>query len=193
LPSRRKWLTAALVVGFMALVPFHQALAGGYRSYAAELLEALPKGVEIRPDLEAYLDSLADSYRIANGRKGLAADGLMRIAARVQAADMMLAGKSGHRSRNGDSFDSRFGAFVDNVDLFRARGENAASERRKGPADRAKARRLFDQWLDSSQHRRNLMKRDYEFVSTGVIQRGSELWAVQIFWSRPVEPNLLMQ
>jgi hypothetical protein len=33
------------------------------------------------------------------------------------------------------------------------------------------------------------MKRDYEFVSTGVIQRGDELWAVQIFWSKPVPRN----
>jgi hypothetical protein len=31
------------------------------------------------------------------------------------------------------------------------------------------------------------MKRDYEFISTGAVQRGDELWAVQIFWSRPVE------
>jgi hypothetical protein len=33
------------------------------------------------------------------------------------------------------------------------------------------------------------MKRDYEYVSTGVIQRGEELWAVQIFWSKPIEPS----
>ena len=185
-------LTAALlsVVAFAPEVP---ALAEAYQAYAAGLLKKLPKGAEIRPDLESYLSGLASAYRVENGRKGLLAAELMRTAARAQAADMMLDGKSGHTSRNGNSFDSRFGAYVEDVDVYRARGENAASERHKGPADRAKAQRLFQLWLGSSQHRRNLMKRDYEFVSTGVVQRGDELWAVQIFWSRPVEPNLLMQ
>jgi len=182
-----------LMAGLALLLGSAPAEAGRYQAYASRLLDSLPEGARIRPDLEAYLDSLADAYRISEGRKGLSADKLMVTAARAQAADMMLAGKSSHRSRNADSFDSRFGAYVDNIDLFRARGENAASERHKGPADQAKARRLFELWLDSGQHRRNLVKRDYEFVSTGVIQRGDELWAVQIFWSRPVEPNLLMQ
>jgi uncharacterized protein YkwD len=177
----------------MAAMPISSAMAGSYQSYAVELLKKLPEGAEIRPDLEAYLDGLATSYRVANGRAGLAAAQLMSMAARAQAVDMMLAGQSGHTSRNGDSFDSRFGAFVVDVNLYTARGENAASDRHKGPVDRAKAQRLFELWLDSSAHRRNLMKRDYEFVSTGVVQRGDELWAVQIFWSRPTAPSLLFQ
>jgi uncharacterized protein YkwD len=188
----RTWLTTALAGCLIAAQPL-PATAAEYQAYAVQILKTLPKGAQIRPDLEAYLDGLAGAYRATNGRKRLIPDNLMRVAARAQAADMMLAGQSGHRSRNGDSFDSRFGAYVDNVDLYRARGENAASERHKGPADRAKAQLLFALWLGSSGHRRNLMKRDYEFVSTGVIQRGEELWAVQIFWSRPIEPNPLIQ
>ena len=104
-------------------------------------------------------------------------------------ADLMFAGGSGHTSRQGHSFDQRFAAYAEATLLYRARGENAASERQKGPVDEAKAKALFQLWLESGGHRRNLMKRDYEFVSTGVIQRGDELWAVQIFWSKPIPPN----
>ena len=192
-PALSTWLMGAIVIALTVVLPSRDAIAGDYHAYAVGILKTLPKEAAIRPDLEAYLDALADRYRVENGRGGVIGDELMRIAARAQAADMMLAGKTGHVSRNGYAFGSRFAAFVDKADLFRARGENAASDRRKGPADAAKARRLFALWLDSSAHRRNLMSRDYEFVSTGVIQRRQELWAVQIFWSRRSEPNLLTQ
>src|SRR5437763_6883616 len=192
LPRRKSWLIAAVLGSLTAILPAASVLAGPYHSYAVELVKKLPAGAQIRPDIETYLDGAASAYRIANGRKGVIADDLMRLAARAQAADMLLAGKSGHISRNGYSFDSRFAAFVDNADRYRARGENAAGDRRKGTPDHDRARRLFQLWLDSSEHRYNLLKRDYEFVSTGVIQRGGELWAVQIFWSRPIAANPLM-
>jgi uncharacterized protein YkwD len=163
--------------------------ASDYARYAQRVLTNLPENAGARPDLEAYLDKLVSSYRQSKGRKGLIASDMMREAARAQAADMMFAGKSGHKSRAGHSFSQRFSAYVENEDLYRARGENAASDRKKGPADERKARAVFDLWLDSGGHRRNLMSRDYEFVSTGVIQRGEELWAVQIFWSKPMEPG----
>jgi uncharacterized protein YkwD len=160
-----------------------------YAYYARALLSKLPANAGARPDLEQYLDRLVSSYRQSKGSKGLIASELMREAARAQAADMMIAGKSNHRSRAGHSFDQRFGAYVEDVELYRARGENAASDRKKGTADDRKARNLFALWLASGGHRSNLMKRDYEFVSTGVIERGEELWAVQIFWSKPTPPN----
>jgi uncharacterized protein YkwD len=47
-----------------------------------------------------------------------------------------------------------------------------------------KARRLFRQWLDSTGHRRNLMNRNYRYVSTGAVAIGHHLYAVQIFWER---------
>jgi uncharacterized protein YkwD len=177
----------------LLLIPADSGSAADYRGYAIALVKHLPAGAELRPDLEAYLDRLADAYRREKDRGGLFADDLMRVAARAQALDMMLAGRSGHVSRTGVSFDSRFGAFVENIDLFPARGENAASDRSRRQVDESKARHLFELWLQSSAHRRNLGKRDYAFVSTGVVQRGSELWAVQIFWARPIPPNPLIQ
>jgi uncharacterized protein YkwD len=184
-------LAALLLLAAVIVLPASgpASASSDYAYYARSLLSRLPENAGARPDLEEYLDKLVSSYRQSKGRKRLIASELMREAARAQAADMMFAGKSNHRSRSGHGFEGRFGAYVDDVELYRARGENAASERNKGPADASKARALFALWLDSSGHRRNLMKRDYEYVSTGVIQRGEELWAVQIFWSKPIEPS----
>lgn len=171
------------------------AQANDYARYAKSVLASLPENAKARPDLEAYLDKRVSSYRVGNGRRQLIASDMLREAARAQAADMMYSGKSMHVSRKGHKFADRFGAYVEDIELYAARGENAASDRKKSPADKAKAERLFQSWLDSSGHRRNLMLRDYEYVSTGVIQRGNELWAVQMFWSKPREPgsNLLIQ
>ncbi len=187
-------LCAAVVLLF-AVIAAAPVEAGDYARYAQSVLVTLQEDVKARPDLEAYLDKRVSAYRTANSRKRLIASDMLREAARAQAADMMLAGKSLHVSRKGHKFADRFGAYVEDIDLFAARGERAASDGRKSPANKVKVERLFQSWLASSGHRRNLMLRDYKYVSTGVIQRGNELWAVQIFWSKPREPgsNLLIQ
>ena len=105
--------------------------ASDYAYYARSVLSKLPENSGARPDLEDYLDRLVSSYRQSKGRKPLIASDLMREAARAQAADMMFAGKSNHKSRAGHSFEQRFGAYVEEAELYRARGENAASERKK--------------------------------------------------------------
>ena len=180
-------LTPLLCLAFLLL--WGLPAMAGYRDYAHSLVNSPPEGVTLRPDLEAVLDHMASAYRKTKSRAALAASDQLREAARAQAIDNMRRGKSSHRSGRGEEFSTRFAAYVDDAELYPARGENAASDRRKDEADKSKARRLFKSWLESSGHRRNLMSRDYEFVSTGVVQRGSELWAVQIFWSKPREPG----
>ena len=165
----------------------------GYRDYAHGLVGSPPKGAVVRPDLELLLDEMASAYRTGKSRAPLEASDQLREAARAQAIDNMRRGKSSHRSNRGEEFSTRFSADVDDAELYPARGENAASDRHDDAADEAKACRLFKSWLDSSGHRRNLMSRDYEFVSSGVIQRGNELWAVQIFWSKPREQKNIFQ
>jgi uncharacterized protein YkwD len=181
------FITASIVMG-------STVATAGYRDYAQGVVASLGEA-KARPDLEALLDRMASGYRRKNGRPTLEASDMMRVAARAQAADMMAMGKSKHVSRKGHRFGTRFEAFATPDMLIRVKGENAASDRYKGPADKSKAQRLFQSWLDSGGHRRNLMQRDYAFVSTGVIQRGDELWAVQIFWSAPedAQPSLLFQ
>jgi uncharacterized protein YkwD len=187
----RPWLTPFLALA--AVLVLCLPAAAGYRDYAHGIVGSPPKGAVLRPDLEALLDEMASAYRTGKSRAALEASDQLREAARAQAIDNMQRGKSSHRSGRGEEFSTRFAAYVEDAALYPARGENAASDRRKDAADEAKARRLFKSWLESSGHRRNLMSRDYEFVSTGVIQRGSELWAVQIFWSKPREQKNIFQ
>ena len=169
------------------------ARAGDYAAYANQVINTLPEGVAFRPDLEAGLTARASVYRRKKHRGALIASEQLREAARAQAVDIMLLGRSGHRSRQGHTFAVRFKAFQEDKSKTYTAGENAASDRRRGPADETKAARLFQLWLDSSGHRQNLLNGRYRFVSTGVVQRGSELWAVQIFWSGPVTTNFTFQ
>ena len=151
--------------------------------FALELLQSMPRGAVIRSDLEAYLDGLAAEARSAGGRAPVMASELLRDAARAQALEMLQGNYVGHQSRSGYQFKHRFAAFAD-PQVNGNHGENVARDRQDGPVDRAKARRLFQQWLDSRGHRRNLMDRNYRFVSTGAVEFGYHLYAVQIFWER---------
>lgn len=178
-------LTLSLLLCLAVPLAAGPAAAGDYRAYADGMLANLPEGVKPRPDLERYIDGLASTYRVSEGRKSLKPDDMLREAARAQALDMMLGGYVGHDSRQGHKFAARFKAFAGDPDLFPARGENAARDTQKGEADKAKARRLFQQWIDSGGHRRNLLSRNYDYVSTGVMQRGNKIWAVQMFWAEP--------
>jgi uncharacterized protein YkwD len=182
---KRVFVSLLVFIGFF--VPAAQPLtaAPAYRAYAEQLAQEPPGSVVVRPDLEKLLDSLAQDARAAKKRRVLSSSSQFKIAARAQAIDMVLGDFVGHRSRRGHSFHARFEAFAGDPDLYSARGENAARERSEGPADDAKARRLFKQWLDSGGHRRNMLNRSYNRVSSGVVQKGDHLYAVQIFWSEP--------
>ena len=153
-----------------------------YRAYAEKLLRNLPKGARFRPDLEAKLNGYASAARKKAGKPPLTASTLLRPAARTQALEMLIGNFVGHRSKSGFRYKKRFEAF--GGDERGDHGENAARDRQSGAVNAAKARRLFQQWLDSRGHRRNLMKYDYRYVSTGAIQIGHHLYAIQIFWEK---------
>jgi uncharacterized protein YkwD len=180
---RRLCLALALAGAAMAGPAMPAKAAEAYRVFALELLQARPQGVSIRSDLEAYLDGLAAEARSADGRPPLMPSDLLRDAARAQALEMLQGNYVGHQSRSGYQFKHRFAAFAD-PQVHGNHGENAARDRQDGPVDRARARRLFQQWLDSTGHRRNLMDRNYRHVSTGAVEFGHHLYAVQIFWER---------
>jgi len=179
-----KMICLPLLAGLMlaGLAPAVGA-APAYKAYAQGLVKSLPKGAKLRPDLEAYLDALASSARQAKGRKGLVSSALLRTAARAQAIEMLKGNFVGHSSASGYAFKHRFAAFADR-DVQGNHGENAARDRQPGAVDKTKAQRLFKQWLDSGGHRSNLMNRDYAFVSTGAVEAGGHLYAVQIFWEK---------
>ena len=184
MPSRptRRLLCLGLVSLAAAVRP---ALAGPYLDYAKGLAARPPKGSRYRPDLEAELVGLLNSYRDQKGKAPIAADSAFQEAARAHAADMMLNDFMGHSSSTGMSFQGRMAAFVGDPTKYPSIGENAARDTQDTPVDESKARALFEQWVKSAPHRKNMVSRSFAFVSTGVIQRDDSIWAVQIFFATP--------
>ncbi len=154
-----------------------------YLEIARGSLKNLPAEARLREDLEAVIASQANAYRQSKGVKALQPSPLLRDAARAQAIDMMLNGYVGHKASSGHEFDSRMRAFLGSPMGVPQMAENAARDTQKGEADPVKARRLFQQWVESGPHRKTLLNSGYKFVSTGVVQRGNKIWAVQIFFA----------
>lgn len=180
----------ALMLGMWVAEPAALAHAGRYLDYANGVNAHPPKGSTFRPDLEERLVALANAYRAAEGKKPLAGDTVFQNAARAHAADMMVHGFMGHRASTGQDFDSRMRVFVDDITRYPSLAENAARDTQKTPADAGKAQALFGQWVKSRPHRKALLSRNYQFVSTGVIQRGNAIWAVQIFFAAPRQKGM---
>lgn len=173
------WIFGALIA-LISLVTSQAHADVRYKAYAAKLMRSLPASSKVRPDLEAYLNRLANAERRRAGRKALKVSAKLQEASRAQAAEMILGNFVGHHTRGGFDFGDRVRAYM--PDFEDLRGENAARDRKGGASAKAQAARLFKQWLGSRRHRRNLIKTEYRFISTGAIQVGKHLYAVQIFW-----------
>jgi uncharacterized protein YkwD len=169
--------------GMVAVCQFAQAAR--YKDFAASLVQSLPAGAQFRPDLEALLAQYANTYRAQQGKVLLTPSDQFLMPARAHAADMMLHNFLGHRASTGHDFDSRMRAFVDDITRYPNMAENAARDSQNTPVDKAKARRVLQQWIDSPPHHKTLISPDYAFFSTAVVQRGQKIWAVQIFWAKP--------
>ncbi len=176
----RVWLVAAAAL-FIWIGSGAEAKT--YLEIALGSLKSLPGDARLRPDLEAEIAALANSYRHSKNVGALTASPLLRDAARAQAVDMMLNGYVGHRASSGHEFDSRMRAFLESPMALPQMAENAARDTQKGEANASKARNLFQQWVGSRPHRKTLLNGGYKFVSTGVVQRGNKIWAVQIFFA----------
>jgi uncharacterized protein YkwD len=171
------WLILAPVLAF-------ESQAKTYLEIALGSLKNLPADARIREDLEVVIAGQANAYRQSKGVSSLQASSRLRDAARAQAIDMMLNGYVGHKASSGHEFDSRMRAFLGSPIMMMPRmAENAARDTQKGEANAGKVRRLFQQWVESRPHRKTLLNGGYKFVSTGVVQRGNKIWAVQIFFA----------
>lgn len=187
--SRRICLLAALLAA--GLVPTSAGAAETYAAYVTRITAALPQGARFRDDLEQVLHASANAYRAGKGLKPLApANETLVAAARAHAADMMQNGFVGHTSSSGAGFESRMRALHPGVMMLPRMAENAARERSKGAPDEAKARKLFQQWLNSGSHARTLRNRDYVSMATGVVEKDGKLFAVQIFEGPPLKSNM---
>jgi uncharacterized protein YkwD len=187
-PDRLRRRLILVAVGLGAGI--RPSAAGNYLGYAEGLNASPPEGSRFRPDLEETLAALANGYRTAEGKEPVTADGAFLAAARAHAADMMLHGFMGHESSTGLSLQGRMQAFVGDVTKYPSIGEIAARDTKDTPVDDAKARVILQQWIDSRTHRKVMVNRSFRFVSTGVIQRGNRIWAVQIYFGTPRKKGL---
>ena len=179
-----KYVLIWLVLGPVLLTgAAFEASAKTYLEIALGSLKNLPTEARIREDLETVIAGQANAYRQSKGISSLQASSRLRDAARAQAIDMMLNGYVGHKASSGHAFDSRMRAFLGSPMGVPQMAENAARDTQKGEADAGKARRLFQQWVESRPHRKTLLNSGYKFVSTGLVQRGNKIWAVQIFFA----------
>ncbi|MFM8746850.1 MAG: CAP domain-containing protein [Aestuariivirga sp.] len=181
-----------LVIGLATFI-FSPSLAeaGSYLEFARGLAANPPDGASFRPDLEAEIAALLNAYRAEKRKRPVTPDPAFLEAARAHAADMMLNGFMGHTASTGANFQGRMRAFAGDITKYPSLGENAARDTQKTPPDQAKARALFQQWVESSSHRKNMLNGSFQFVSTGVIARGNAIWAVQIFFAAPRKKGIL--
>jgi uncharacterized protein YkwD len=181
------------LLGLLLLYGFATPVAARetYTEYANRILASEDGGTLVRPDLEAAVLRATNAYRAS---KGLAAlkpvKAKLLLAARAHAMDLLLNAEMGHTSSTGHGFESRMRAFYPGQLALPTMAENAARLRNAQLADAAKAQRLVAQWIGSSGHRRNMTNRSYTTIAIGVVSRGDDVYAVQIFSGPQVKTNM---
>jgi uncharacterized protein YkwD len=180
-----------MVVFFLCLHTFVADARETYIAFATRITEQLPEGAEVRPDLEAIVLRATNTYRASKNYPALkAAAGNMRLAARAHAIDLLATSGMGHIASTGHNFESRIRAFNGGQMILTPMAENAARLRNSRLSDTEMAQALVQQWVKSPGHRRNLVSRDYLDVAIGVVKRGDDVYAVQIFSGPKVKTNM---
>jgi len=189
----RDWLQAVALALLMIVSTVANADAReNYTQFAERLLASPPDGATVRADLEAAVLRSTNAYLSSQGLKPLKpANAVLLKAARAQAMDLLMQGGMGHVSGNGHDFQSRIRAFHPGQMFLAVMAENAARLRNSGLSDSAKAQALVQQWVKSSGHRGNMVNRSYVVVAVGVVSRGRDVYAVQIFSGPVVKTNLM--
>jgi uncharacterized protein YkwD len=188
----RSWLRLATMVTLALLVSVPTAQAREtYLAFANRIVENPAEGTAIRPDLEASVLRATNAYRRSQGLPPLKPlKGKLLQAARAQAMDLLLTGGMGHTASTGHGFESRMRAFHAGQMILPVMAENAARLRNTQLDDSARAARLVKQWIGSSGHRKNMVNRSYQMIAVGVVSRGDDVYAVQIFSGPQVKTNM---
>ncbi len=184
----KSWVTGCFLISFV--MGLNAAAAETYVARTQRLLAEAQATHALRPDLEAELAHLANSFRVAKGLRPLTFNTTFQTAARAHAMDLMQSKTMGHVASSGQDFDSRMRALEGGAMILPAMAENAARVSKPGTVDKAMAARLFEQWVKSASHRHTLLSRDYVSVATGVVSQGGVLYADQIFIGPQVTTNM---
>ena len=186
-------LSGILLCAAISVLPVGGQVAARetYVRYANHLMNVPPLGASFSASIESAILSAANAYRRSQGYGALkSGNAEMSFAARAQAMDLLVQGRVGHMSGNGNDFESRMRALRPGVMNLPVMGENAARSTRYGLSDAEAAVYIVQQWIKSPAHRQALVSRDYISVTTGVARRGEEVYAVQIFVGPEVKSNL---
>lgn len=158
-----------------------------YAKWAEQVLDSPPAGIQFLPTLE---DRLAERVSKERGEHDLGAlhrhPGLQR-AARAHAVDMLQRDYTGHIGPAGRSATERVGIL--DRRFIGLTGENLAENvgipanavaEQVGPM----ALKLVSGFLDSPEHRKNLLNPDYTHHGVGAAAAGDRLIVVHVFGDR---------
>jgi uncharacterized protein YkwD len=162
----------------------------GYAAFARKMLAVNSSTIRFRPDLEKHVFRLANAYRQQRRAHALSWNAKAQALARAHAMDMALNDFVGHTSSTGRNFSSRVAALDPDAAIYGTMAENAARVSSGEPVTSAKAGKLVTQWIKSGSHRKTLASRSYVSVATAVVQKGSKLYAVQVFFGPEVKTNM---
>ena len=183
LRQSKRYLLLSLLIPFLASAC--PALAETYVQFAGRMMSA----GQFQADIEKALFFKVNAYRSAQGRQQLAPDATLQFAARAHAKDMAMHGFMGHVASTGQDFESRMRAFKGGgMIVLPSMGENAADV---NPSVADAAEGLFQAWLHSEEHRRNMVSRDYIRSGIGVtVAANGKTYADQIFSGGLVKSNI---
>ena len=185
-------LIAALLISGDASHGFAQSEAAQrsaleYAQWAEQALAAPPAGVELLPALEDRLAERANEQRREHELDPLRREPGLQRAARAHAIDMLQRDYTGHVGPAGRAaaervgiLDRRFiGATGENLAEHVGIPANAIAEQ-VGPM----ALQLISGFLDSAEHRKNLLEPDYTDHGIGAAAAKDRLIVVHVFGDR---------
>jgi uncharacterized protein YkwD len=181
----KRLLLVSLSVGILA-----PACAWARETYVQFAGRMISSG-SFQPEIEKALFARVNAYRVSQGRGALQPDKTLQFAARAHAQDMASHGFMGHVASIGYDFESRMRAFRGGGVLnLPSLGENAADFRMNSAAPDEVAEGLFQEWLHSEEHRRNMVSRDYIKAAMGVAVGNGKAYADQIFQGPDMKSNI---
>lgn len=135
-------------------------------------------------EMEQLILRYTNRERKEHGLHPLASSPALSFLARNQSRNMC---STGHFQHESDSFPKGWRRFGDRLRAVRLKfgGENIAYRTFSGEPDRW-ARAIIEGWMNSSEHRKNILGPQYRFVGVGVAPcKNGIVYAGQVFSSRP--------
>jgi uncharacterized protein YkwD len=135
-------------------------------------------------EMEQLILRYTNRERKEHGLQPLTSSPALRFLARNQSRNMC---STGHFQHESDSFPKGWRRFGERLRLVRLRfgGENIAYRTFAGEPDRW-ARAIIRGWMNSPEHRKNILGPQYRFVGVGVAPcTNSIVYAGQVFSPRP--------